>query len=489
MSKAKAQPAYKSYFFDQGFKDIIIAIKNSWLENTSTALRYYTNYRARGILSFTGFINLFSVFAVLSFGTLFFLIISAIILAIVCVVYVLGYIGFSIIWLVDRAYLHIRKISTACYECKTKSLIPTYICPDCGREHTDLTPGVYGVFKRKCLCGRKLPSTFFMGRKKLPAKCPHCGVSLSDRESRPFCIPIVGGRSSGKTAYITAFSKVFIDDIAKRKNLDIEIYNSEKEKIFNEIQNDYKFGSTRMTARAHDLGATSAVSFSFFVKNKKLKPERLVHIYDIAGEVFTQNSENEIQKQYDYCQGIVFVVDPFAIPLVRYKYENKLNQVDLAGIGRADLNGIIDNFLNKLRLVTGLADSQMSKVPLAVVIGKIDSAGLDENFSEEKIQKLIKANPGLNYYDAMDYLARKFLSDMEMTSFLKTIDLSFKTNRYFVASAIGHSRDDGTYDPYGVVEPIEWIASIADRDLAETFAEKNIPQKRSTSIRESEVNL
>ena len=69
-----------------------------------------------------------------------------------------------------------------------------------------------------------------------------------------------------------------------------------------------------MTDRPQDVNAASSVSFSFFVKHPEFSPERLVHVYDIAGEVFTDNNENEVQKQYEYCQGIVLIIDPFAIP-------------------------------------------------------------------------------------------------------------------------------------------------------------------------------
>ena len=48
---------------------------------------------------------------------------------------------------------------------------------------------------------------------------------LEDRESRPFCIPIVGGRSVGKTAYITAFSREFLENVAPKNGLEIEFYN------------------------------------------------------------------------------------------------------------------------------------------------------------------------------------------------------------------------------------------------------------------------
>ena len=59
--------------------------------------------------------------------------------------------------------------------------------------------------------------------------------------------------------------------------------------------------------------------------------------------------------------------------------------------------------------------------------------------------------------DAIDYLCRKFLKENEMESFVNAIEMKFKNNRFFAASAIGHTRDAGAYNPVGVLEPMEWI--------------------------------
>ncbi|MFR5135412.1 MAG: hypothetical protein ACLTEG_10060, partial [Acutalibacter sp.] len=300
MSKKNAQPAKKSYFFGQGYKDIGDAIRLSWRKNASTAKKYYDSFTEKGLMSFKGIFKLFCALSVVSFGTVFFALISLVMVAVVSLFFVLVYIGFSAVWLFDRLYLMRKKIFTACNECKSKFLIPTYLCPDCGAQHTNLTPGMYGILRRTCSCGRKLPTAFFNGRKKLQAICPNClqrgrTTYLNDRESRPLCIPVVGGRSVGKTAYITAFAKRFIEFVAPQKGLEIEFYNQAKEDIYGEIKADFAHGSTRMTARPQDLSQTSSVSLSFFIKHKSLQPERLVHIYDIAGEVFTNNDENEVQ--------------------------------------------------------------------------------------------------------------------------------------------------------------------------------------------------
>lgn len=482
MPYRKQQPAKKGYFFEQGFKDIVTAIKTSWLKNAQTAKGYYTKYNDYGLMSFKGIYNLFCAMSVVTFGTLFFVIISAVMLVIVSILYVTVYIGFSIVWLFDRAYLTRKKIFTACHECKSKFLIPIYLCPKCGVKHTNLTPGVYGILHRTCNCGKKIPTAFFNGRKKLQAICPEClqdgrTTVLADRESRPLCVPVVGGRSVGKTAYITAFSRKFVEEIAPNNKMEIEFYNDSKKSIYNEIVTDYKLGSTRMTARPQDISKTSSISFSFFVKHPLLRPERLLHIYDIAGEVFTDNNENEVQRQYEYCQGIIFIIDPFAIPSVRAKYEDKLTPEDKAGIGHADINGIINVFINKLHEVTGLSDKKMSKVPIAILVGKTDSAGLAEEFSGEKITEIDKIFPGIDRNDAVDYLCRQFLRNNGMEGFLNTITMKFKNNRFFAVSAIGHTRDAGQYNPVGVVEPMEWISLITDKRFYSLWANHSFSKK------------
>ncbi len=135
MSKKNAQPAKKSYFFGQGYKDIGDAIRLSWRKNASTAKKYYDSFTEKGLMSFKGIFKLFCALSVVSFGTVFFALISLVMVAVVSLFFVLVYIGFSAVWLFDRLYLMRKKIFTACNECKSKFLIPTYLCPDCGAQH------------------------------------------------------------------------------------------------------------------------------------------------------------------------------------------------------------------------------------------------------------------------------------------------------------------------------------------------------------------
>lgn len=481
---AAVQPAKKSYFFGKGYRDMGLTIRGAWARNAISIRRNWA--RVKGLQDasiqaklFFGILNLLATVAVVIFGSLITALITLINVTVLVVFMAFVYLGFTVVWIVDRIYLARNKIFTACPECKEKSLIPTYICPRCGAKHTDLTPGVYGILKRTCNCGEKLPTTFFNGRQNLNAECPLCGYSLSGRGTRPLCIPVVGGRSVGKTAFITAFSREFIEEIVPKKGAEVEFYNQSKEDIYRQIEQDYATGDTRMTDRPQAREMASAVSFSFFLKHPQLSPDRLVHIYDIAGEVFTDNNENEVQKQYEYCQGIVLIVDPFAIPSVRFQFEELLEPEDVAGIGKADINGIIDSFLRKLREVTGLSDSKMAVVPLAVVISKIDSAALEQDLGPRAVEKLMNAQPErfTDFFNTQDYLCRKFLKENGMESFLNNISIQFKNNRFFACSAIGHTRGKGAYRPEGIMPPMEWLLQNSDPKVASLLCEHTFPKK------------
>lgn len=480
---SQAQPAHKTYFFGKGYTDVKKTIKGAFEKNSETLGKLKLNIirsKDLGIISFCFFftLNVLAMLSVIVFGYIITVIVSLINILFLLALALPVYIFFLVVWLMDRIYMVKNRIFTACPECKEKSLLPTYLCPRCGARHSKLSPGLYGILYRTCLgedeeapCGEVLPTTFFNGRGRLSAICTHCSRPLSGRESVPLCLPIVGGRSVGKTAFITAFSKKFIAEIAPSKAWEIEFFNEAKAEIYREIERDYKYGSTRMTERPQDIRKPSSISFSFFVKGGPFVPERLVHIYDIAGEVFTDSSENEVQKQYEYCQGIVLMIDPFSIPLFRHKYEARLSPEDAAGMGRADLNVIVDSFLNKLREVTGLSAEKMSSVPLALVISKIDSAGLSSLLGDAAVRYAMAHKPDKfwDYYDTQDYLCRQFLRLSGMGAFLNSIELKFRVNRFFACSAIGHSRDGGEYRPEGVIAPMQWLFNKADQKMAEVW--------------------
>ena len=107
-----------------------------------------------------------------------------------------------------------------------------------------------------------------------------------------------------------------------------------------------------------------------------------------------------------------------------------------------------------------------------------------DEFSDEKIEEIeyLNTKTEIHRSDAIDYLCRKFLKENEMESFVNAIEMKFKNNRFFAASAIGHTRDAGAYNPVGVLEPMEWICTITDKKLASLWVKGKYAKKPLTKI-------
>lgn len=468
------QPAELSYFFGRGWQNLSGFITNFWnINQEDINKRRKSTADGKGIMSMKGMWNFIISFTQILFQSIAFIIITAAVSVVLSIAFVIVYILHFIVWLIDRAALMRHRIFVPCPKCKQKFLIPTYICPKCNREHTKLTPGRYGLFKRQCLCGMKLPSTFINNRGKLPAKCPNCGTMLNGTENVPICVPVVGGRSAGKTAYITAFSYQFIEKVAPRKDMQIKHYSRETEELYRQICSDYESGTTRMTQEENDVNRESAKAFNFMVSHRKFSPDRLITIYDVAGESFVNGMENEVQLQYSYAQGVIFMLDPLTIPTVKNRAEGVEDDIDVRSVGTLDVDLILDAFLRKLRDVMGRSASDISSLPIAVVISKGDMKVLEPYIGDEVVEAYMNANrtDDGSYDDALDAVVRKFLMENGLASFVSNIGMNFKNNRYFVCSSIGHTRERGHYNPKGVLEPMEWICQNADSGLRSVWNE------------------
>lgn len=475
------QPAKRSYYFGKGYTDLLTTIKTTWQDNLAKARDCKKNskdsFDAGFWSKFGSFYWLGAAISVLVFGSITIAIISLIHAIVLTIVMFFAYVLFTIVWFIDLIYLRFKKIFATCPDCKEKMLIPTYKCPKCGREHTSLRPGMYGIFTRKCLCGNKMKTTFLNGRGiGLTAICPKCKHELSGDRSRPICIPIVGGPNSGKTTFITAFAYDFREKLSKQNNWTIKEYDREKSIGYKTIQNDYLSGKTPEKTDIASLNETSAVSVSFILKGKEFNPSRVIHVYDIAGESFTGSSDSEIQRQYEYCHGLVIIVDPFSIYSVYLKFADELSEDDVGRICQSQLDEVLTNFLSKLHDLTGLSDTEAMKVPTAVVITKVDTDGLKKVLGAEAIKNSMKRNGYANEMDVEDYICRKFLRENGLANAVNIIESRFPINRYFACSAIGHS-SGSKYVPIGVMDPMQWLFNQADPDTKNNWNDKKFTNR------------
>ena len=66
---------------------------------------------------------------------------------------------------VDSGVLFARHIKVRCVACFERIPYPAYLCPNpkCQEIHWDIRPGRYGVLRRTCQCGRRMPTLLLLG--------------------------------------------------------------------------------------------------------------------------------------------------------------------------------------------------------------------------------------------------------------------------------------------------------------------------------------
>lgn len=181
---AKPQPAKVSYFFGKGYTDLWNTIKESWSRNIHSAGDQFSLACEKGCFTMGGGMNLIAAISIFTFGSAITAFTTFAHIAVLFAFFAFIYIGFGLLWLIDRIYIMINKIKNACPnpDCQAPFLIPTYECPGCGEKHTNLVPSKYGILKRTCLCGTKLPTTFLNGRGQLKVDLNAYGASSKDFE-------------------------------------------------------------------------------------------------------------------------------------------------------------------------------------------------------------------------------------------------------------------------------------------------------------------
>lgn len=370
----------------------------------------------------------------------------------------------------DRLHLVFKRIFVACPKCKEKSRMPVYICK-CGKEHTKLYPGRYGVFKRTCQCGNKLPTMNVNGRGLLKAKCPHCSHPIKGKEAVPICIPVIGSRSSGKTSYISAVMNDFVNRMSPITDKKIVSYDDENERTINDLLRYHDQGIRQqqtMVYAASGEGEGKRIAINFFLQDNRSMQDKLLYIYDIAGESFQDTNTLLTQKQYSYCHGFVLIIDPLTIMSVKEKYKDAQNIKSIEETsGTVDINDTVDAFLLNMKRVANLSANETSKVPCAIVINKIDEFDLEQQLGQPAVDAYMK-NPNnklTDKTDIIDYLVREFFTKNRLTNFMSQIETTFKNCKCFTCSCQGHVEDGTSFEAIRVFEPMQWILSHNDRRL------------------------
>lgn len=460
----KEQPAKVSYFFGKGYTDLANTIKEAWALNLVSAKKQLALAGEKGYFSMGGGMNLVAGISIFVFGSIITAVTTVVHVSVLLLFFALIYIGFGLLWLIDRIYILINRIKNACPnpECQASFLIPVYECPNCGAKHTQLVPSKYGIVHRTCLCGERLPTTFLNGRGKLKAYCPVCDTALSgDTASRQYAFPVIGGPSVGKTCFINMSIDQLMNDVAPQRGWDMHFISESEEKdhalAMKALNQGIRLNKT-------ELNALTAYQLMLLLPKEKIG--RRIYIYDISGEMFSSSSDFQSNQAYSYANGFIFIIDPLTLSQFAMEVEDK---IDLSAYGASakDFDDILNIMLINLEKMFGVKNKDTLKRNLAVVINKVDIPTLGEKIGENAAQQYLTDHGDTckSYMDARDAVCRNFLMDYGAGNFVRTAEAKFKNVRYFTCSALGHNHEGQPYVGKNVVEPILWLLSQSDASI------------------------
>jgi GTPase SAR1 family protein len=439
----------RGYFFGPGLHQIKNTIKDAFetiidqaFNLTSFRIDHTDNAWYLDMWVWIFYIPAISATYVFGFAwiSVFSLVFVSVVITGLCIFYVM----FTILWVMDRFILALRSIHSRCSKCKRISIVPVFICPDCGVEHRKLTPGPYGTFHRKCTCKKELPTTFLNGRSALKATCPYCTTELAASDARQYGIQLIGGVSAGKTTFLAAFWHLYLERIKKLYSITIEEYPIE---AFHELEHWYRQGLSSSTTEIN------ANMYSVIHKLLNETPYQLT-IYDIAGEAFSDFSGNVQQQQFKYCEGLIFVLDPTALP--------------------KDVNDTFSGFIHEFKGLKGKHSMKTSDIPAAVVISKADL--FKREIGLPKIKSRYNSNQ--NEFSTTEIVgslectrngvSREFLVNHVFENVLNLLESEFTNVQYYPVSAMGHTAVSGQkYEPWGVMEPVLWLLRYGNNSIIE----------------------
>jgi Double-GTPase 2 len=273
--------------------------------------------------------------------------------------------------LVLRAFetivLRVRGITVECGNCHHRVLAPAYDCPSCDpaapTRHRRLIPGRLGVLWRTCRCGGQLPTLLWLGKSKLAAHCRRCNHALpaGALTTPTFHMPIVAGTAAGKTVLMLAA----MADLEAAAPRGVEFGDEDRGK---EVRKMLEVVRTDGVAAVPKTLPDALRPLTLYVE----APARtLLYLYDHAGEHYQESDRLDVLRALGFAEGIVFVVDPFALDAVRTAADTAV--LEQAHPSETDPTDAAEKFTRALRARLGLSVERTIQVTVALVVTKCDA--------------------------------------------------------------------------------------------------------------------
>jgi len=454
------EPAFRAYYRSQVWRDLTLAAATAW----KRAGEETTRIQALVPQGDSGFLTVFRVilvvYAYVGFAAGAVLsVIVGIVPALVIALIAGGAwaIGAPLRGL-ERLRRQRRGTHFDCPTCRDRFPLPVYVCPNCGAKHRQLAPGPFGVVRHRCTCAARLPAVQLLGRERLTSECPAHGHLLGEGVGtvRTFHVPVAGGPSTGKSTFLAA-AMLGLEQAGDAATLSTTVQSSSHDG-YDRLLDGFRAGV--LPTKTVDLQAPALVA-----EVRGTDKSALLYAYDVAGEAYADEHELRRDPGYGLAEGVVLLVDPFALERVRADLGDELAAVP-------ELRPSPEAPQRVLERLVGVLDEKgidMSRIPAALCVTKCD--GL-------RIGHAINALPGVDE----DARVRAWLEAQGAGNLLRSAEGTFKDIRCFSTSALGRTpgAGSGPFTPSGTLEPLLWLLAGTGVEPAAAGAAQQTQTQRLT---------
>jgi hypothetical protein len=342
--------------------------------------------------------------------------------------------------LLDRAVLWAKDLHRGmiCPHCYEHVGYPWYRCPGptCRHVHTDIRQARYGVLRRRCLCGARLPTLLLTGAHRLAACCPYCEKPMSDDTglAREVVLPMVGGTSAGKTQLMAAMLMALVE-AAERGGRAVALADAD-------TRRQYDYLRSALAERGHVRGTSRELPHSHALMLGAGREQRLVHIFDAAGEHYTSRDGADALRYAADARTVVFVLDPLAVPA----FWNGLTDAERAALDPGNASAVDPHlvFQQTVRAMLGMG-AELDRSRLAVAVSKADLTG---EHGPSGAAGAAPDGPG-DGEEIREWLEHR----LGLGNLVRSMRAEFRETRFFRTAAVTGA--DGLVDP-SVTALAEW---------------------------------
>lgn len=212
--------------------------------------------------------------------------------------------------------------------CDDVTALPVVEC-GCGRHHHRLEPGRYGVVRRRCTCGRLLPSTVSRAAPTHQLRCRRCGRRLLPGAmiGADVRVAVLGAPGAGRSRFVR-------DGLAAL-----------------ESALDSAGGGLEQLSPPDDPPASGRTCVS--VRITAGRRAGTVHLYDPVGDALDVPAQRRRLHHLRHAQGFALVVDAAALP--RRAARTQRDAVDPECTYRAVVQHLMDDQVDLRRTALAVA--------------------------------------------------------------------------------------------------------------------------------------